>query len=182
MKNKILPFVAALCIALYSSAAVASGCNPNDRKDELTALAMNMYFEARGDGQDADQRMRAMQMVGEVTLNRVESVNYPNSICEVVYQKGQFSWTSKRDKTPHELESWLLALVIAERLLNGDIEYIDNGATHFINPDAVHRMPKWTKRFEEVGRTESHVFYDDNSIRVSRYMPEPIVASAGMRI
>lgn len=182
MKNKILPFVAALCIALYSSAAVAAGCNPDDPRDELIALAKNMYYEARGDGQNTDQRMHAMQMVGEVTLNRVESINYPNSICEVVYQRSQFSWTSRRDKTPHEIESWLLAMTIAERLLNGDIVYIDNGATHFINPNHVSRMPKWTRRFDEVARTESHIFYDDNSERVTVYMPEPTMASAGMRI
>lgn len=182
MKNMILPFVAALCIALYSSAAVAAGCNPNDPTDEMIALAKNMYYEARGDGHSIDQRKHAMQMVGEVTLNRVESVNYPNSICEVVYQKGQFSWTTKKNNTPHEMQSWILALAIAADLLNGNIEYIDNGATHFVNPHAVNKMPKWTRRFEEVARTRGHIFYDDNSVRISKYMPKQITASAGMRI
>jgi len=182
MKNKILPFVAALCIALYSSAAVASGCDPNDPSDQIFALAQNMYFEARGDGHNPEQRMHAMQMVGEVTLNRVESVNYPDTICEVVFQRHQFSWTSRRDKTPHETNSWLAAVTIAERLVSGDIDYIDNGATHFVNPRTVRKMPKWTRRFDEVGRTNSHVFYNDNSARISKFMPEPILASAGMRI
>lgn len=182
MKNKILLFVAALCIALYSSAAVAKGCNPNDPNDELKALALNMYFEARGDGKTTEQRLYAMQMVGEVTLNRVESVNYPDSVCEVVYQKSQFSWTRKRDKTPHEKGSWILALVLAHQLLNGKAEYIDNGATHFVNPKGVSTMPSWTRRFDEVARVGKHVFYTDNSKRVSKYMPEPTKASSGMRI
>lgn len=182
MKNVLLLFVATVCFALYSSAAVAKGCDPNDPKDEITALAKNMYFEARGDGHTAFQRRYAMQMVGEVTLNRVESINYPDSICEVVYQRNQFSWTSKGHKKPKEQESWTVALALAHDLVEGNIDYIDNGATHFVNPNAVRKMPKWTRKFDEVGRTNGHIFYDDNSQRVSKYMPEPIMASAGMRI
>jgi spore germination cell wall hydrolase CwlJ-like protein len=173
--------VATLCIALYSSAAVAKGCNPNDPNDELKALALNMYFEARGDGKTIEQRLYAMQMVGEVTLNRVESVNYPDSICEVVYQESQFSWTRKRDKTPYETKSWLQAVILANRLLNGKVDYIDNGATHFVNLKGVSHVPSWTRRFDEVARVGKHVFYTDNSKRISKYMLEPIKATAGTR-
>lgn len=164
MKKIFLPFVAIVCFALYSSAAVAKGCDPNDRANEIRVLALNMYHEARGEGPIA------MQMVGEVTLNRVASVNYPNSICEVVYQKSQFSWTKKKNQTPLEKESWALAMKIAEKLVNGDIHYIDNGATHFLNPASVSKTPKWARRFEKVGKYGSHVFYDDGSERVDDYM------------
>lgn len=173
MKKYILPFVATLCIALYSSAAVAGKCDPNNRANEIRVLALNMYHEARGEGPIA------MQMVGEVTLNRVASVNYPNSICKVVYQKGQFSWTKKKDQTPHEKESWDLAMKIAEDLVNGDIHYIDNGATHFLNPSSVSKTPKWARRFEKVGKYGSHVFYDDGSERVNIYMLSAHTPSIG---
>lgn len=165
MKKYILPFVATVCFALYSSAAVAKKCDPNNRANEIRVLALNMYHEARGEGPIA------MQMVGEVTLNRVESVNYPNSICGVVYQKGQFSWTRKKDQTPHEKESWDLAMKIASGLVNGDIHYIDNGATHFLNLSDISKTPKWIRRFERVGKYGSHTFYDDGSERVDIYMP-----------
>jgi len=169
MKKFILPFVATVCFALYSSAAVAQKCDPNDRADEIRVLALNMYHEARGEGPIA------MQMVGEVTLNRVESVNYPNSICEVVYQKGQFSWTRKKDQKPNEKESWDLAMKIAEDLVNGDIHYIDNGATHFLNPSDISKTPGWARRFEKVGKYGSHIFYDDGSKRINVYMPSEYV-------
>jgi N-acetylmuramoyl-L-alanine amidase len=164
MKTKILPFVAALCIALYSSAAVANHCDPNDPVDEVTALALNMYFEARGDGDTINERLRSMQMVGEVTLNRVDSDNYPDSICEVVYQRNQFSWTTRKNTKPNDTLSWILAVNLAEQLLDGSADYFNNGATHFINSSAVSRTPRWVKRLDRVGRVGSHVFYTDNSV------------------
>lgn len=162
---KILPFVAALCIALYSSAAVASNCDPHDQNDLIRTLALNMYHEARGQG------VAGMQMVGEVTLNRVASEEFPNNVCEVVYQRSQFSWTRKSKTEPTEHSQWQLALYIAERLLNGDIERFDNGATHFYNPDNESK-PRWAWKFEKVAIIGDHVFYDDGSIKFSYMYPD----------
>lgn len=160
----IKSLVATVCIStLFSSVAVAEDCN---YKKEVKTLALNMYHEARGEGVDA------MQMVGEVTLNRVESNRYPDNICDVVYQRKQFSWThTKEDHTPHEKAVWEEAYSLAEDLLSGEIEYFNNGATHFINPDKVRRIPNWTRKFEVVGEVGSHVFYADNSYREQIYMP-----------
>jgi N-acetylmuramoyl-L-alanine amidase len=146
---KLFNFAATVCIvAFYSTAAVAKEC------DEVKVLALNMYHEARGEGHDG------MQMVGEVTLNRMYHTAYPDNICDVVYQRRQFSWTHmKRDHTPHDQELWELSLELAEALLNGEIEYFDNGATHFLNPRLVTRMPRWTRIYETVGQVGNHRFY-----------------------
>jgi N-acetylmuramoyl-L-alanine amidase len=126
-----------------------------DFDKQVEVLALNMYHEARGEGTDA------MQMVGEVTLNRVDHPRYPNDICSVVYQRRQFSWTHmRRDHTPYEEEVWQEALELAENLLLGELELFDNGATHFLNPNAVRSMPRWTRRFEQVGQIGNHVFYE----------------------
>jgi N-acetylmuramoyl-L-alanine amidase len=151
---KLFTFVATVCIAstLVSTAAVAGGC------DEVEVLALNMYHEARGEGHDG------MQMVGEVTLNRVDHDSYPNDICDVVYQRSQFSWVhTRRDHTPRESEVWEEALDIAERLLNDDIERFDNGATHFLNPRTVSQLPRWAREFEMVGQIGNHRFYAKRS-------------------
>jgi spore germination cell wall hydrolase CwlJ-like protein len=145
---RLFTFVATVCIAFYSTAAVAEEC------DEVEVLALNMYHEARGEGHDG------MQMVGEVTLNRMYHTAYPDNICDVVYQRRQFSWTHmKRDHTPHDQELWELSLELAEALLNGEIEYFDNGATHFLNPRLVTRMPRWTRVYDVVGQVGNHRFY-----------------------
>lgn len=145
---KKLIFAATVCIAIFSTAAVADDC------DEVKVLALNMYHEARGEGPDG------MQMIGEVTLNRVERPEYPNTVCDVVYQRSQFSWVSKKkNHNPSEDETWAEALAIAEGLLNGDIDRFDNGATHFLNPDRLSKMPNWSSRLDKVGSIGNHVFY-----------------------
>lgn len=126
-----------------------------DPEEQIEVLALNMYHEARGEGIDS------MQMVGEVTLNRVNHHRYPNDICSVVYQPSQFSWTRViKNHEPSEEKSWKKALEISESLLNEELELFDNGATHFLNPNKVSRMPLWTKSFEVVGKMGNHVFYE----------------------
>jgi spore germination cell wall hydrolase CwlJ-like protein len=149
---RIFKFAATVCIATFvSTAAVAGEC------DEIRVLALNMYHEARGEGSDG------MQMVGEVTLNRVEHPSYPNNICNVVYQRSQFSWVRMRsDHTPHEQDLWEQSLELAEGLLNDDIEKFNNGATHFLNPSMLSRLPRWAREYEVVGQIGNHVFYVQN--------------------
>jgi N-acetylmuramoyl-L-alanine amidase len=122
--------------------------------DEKTALALNMYHEARGEGSDG------MAMVGEVTLTRVAHPRFPNTVCEVVYQRRQFSWTGVvKDHTPYETKVWEEALEIAEAMLAGTYEFFDTGATHYINPGLLSRKPSWTRSMERIGRVGNHVFY-----------------------
>jgi spore germination cell wall hydrolase CwlJ-like protein len=145
-----IKFAATVClIALFvSTAAVADNC------DEVTVLALNMYHEARGEGHDG------MQMVGEVTLNRVEHPSYPNNICDVVYQRRQFSWVlTRNDHTPHDTQMWNEALQISENLLNDEIDRFNNGATHFLNPDMLETLPRWVHELNYIGRIGNHVFY-----------------------
>lgn len=144
--------IAILAAILFAIAQpVSAGCD-YDRQVEV--LALNMYHEARGEGPDG------MQMVGEVTLNRVGHDRYPDNICDVVYQRRQFSWVHTRsDHTPRDSEAWEAAVEIAEGLLSGDIDRFDNGATHFLNPDLVTRIPRWAREFDLVGSIGNHVFY-----------------------
>lgn len=55
--------------------------------DDLYLLAKLIYAEAGSDWLSEDFRL----CVGEVVLNRVASPEFPNSISEVVYQKGQYA-------------------------------------------------------------------------------------------
>ena len=67
----------------------------------LLCLALNVYFEARS------EPIAGKIAVAEVTLNRVASQDYPNTICEVVLQENQngcsFSWwCDKKSDVPAE--------------------------------------------------------------------------------
>lgn len=147
---RVIKFVATVCIALsLSTAAVAGGC---DDSKELQALALNIYHEARGEPE------KGMRMVGEVTINRVASSRYPDTVCAVVYQKSQFSWVStKRNATPKEQEAWEKSLEIARDLLNDNKASYPHLATHFVNLNVV--KPNWIRKFDKVGTIGDHTFY-----------------------
>lgn len=149
---RLFTFAATVCIALsLSTAAVAGGC---DASNELQALALNIYHEARGESEEG------MRMVGEVTINRVSSSHYPDTICEVVYQDCQFAWTClKKNKTPKEKEAWQKSLEIAQELLDENVASYSHLATHFVNKHDLKRLPGWLRKLEKVETIGDHTFY-----------------------
>jgi spore germination cell wall hydrolase CwlJ-like protein len=122
---------------------------------ERKCLALNIYFESRGESQVGQE------FIGWVTLNRVLNSDFPNDICAVVWQDGQFSWTKdgKSDK-PAEPAAWATAQTIADQLLlsYGVDRDPTEGATYF---HAGYVSPDWAKRFERVVRIDNHIFYAD---------------------
>jgi hypothetical protein len=52
----------------------------HERTQDLNCLTKNIYHEARGEPVDGQYA------VAEVTMNRVASKHYPNTVCDVVYQ------------------------------------------------------------------------------------------------
>jgi len=63
--------------------------------DDLSLLARLIYADAGSDWLSQDFRM----CVGEVVLNRVASPEFPDSLYDVIYQKGQYSCTLRSDFT-----------------------------------------------------------------------------------
>jgi spore germination cell wall hydrolase CwlJ-like protein len=78
--------------------------------DDRIALACNIYWEAR------TESVEGMMAVVAVTMNRVNSPKFPDTVSEVVWQYKQFSWT--RDglpDRPRHAPSWRKALAMASR-------------------------------------------------------------------
>ena len=119
----------------------------------LMCLALNIYHEARSED------IASQIAVAEVTMNRVESKYYPNTVCGVVKQKDQFSWywDSKSDK-PYEKKAFEISLDIAERMLSERDYYIVVGkdATHY---HASYVSPYWSKKLERLKKVGTHIFY-----------------------
>src|SRR5699024_3882114 len=81
---------------------------------EWECLAEAIYFEARGES------VRGQFAVGEVILNRVDSTAYPDSICGVVNQGCQFTYTCDgRPETVHERAAWRRVGKVARLLIDG---------------------------------------------------------------
>ena len=139
---------------------------------ERTCLAMNIYYEARGES------LHGQEAVAYVTTARAKdnlSEFGGPSICGVVFQRNvredgkliaEFSWTSTRSlaERPRKVVPWNNAWRIAERWLNGDGEVGEllTGARYYLNPE--HASPAglcWFKRNAvPLGPTVgNHAFY-----------------------
>jgi spore germination cell wall hydrolase CwlJ-like protein len=111
-----------------------------DRKKQVECLARNMYFEARG------EPTAGQLAVGIVTINRVKARHYPDTICGVVNQPYQFSWTiGNKNGRIHQPEVYAEIKVLANLLYdsyyaNENFPDLVDGATHF-HTNAVD--PNW---------------------------------------
>jgi len=123
-----------------------------DATAELHCLALNIYHEARS---ESDEGKFA---VAQVTLNRVRSHRYPDSVCKVVWQRGQFSWTRDgRSDRPRNLRAWEEALWVATTAYDFNPLNMVGRATHY---HAVYVRPFWSVAHRRVGRIGQHIFYE----------------------
>lgn len=117
------------------------------QQKQVQCLAKNVYHEARG------EPYKGQVAIALVTLNRVYSDLYPDTICSVVYQKGQFSWTKNESKI-RDNESWNTAVNIAYKVL-AEYDHLKKfGATHFHNKGV---SPRW--KLKQISTIGNHVFY-----------------------
>lgn len=100
-------------VLLGASCVVDASLVPNCEEhidDDQIALACNIYWEARTESYEG------MMAVVAVTMNRVGSPHYPNTVAEVVWQNKQFSWTHDGlPDRPRNKVSWSQAMAIAKR-------------------------------------------------------------------
>lgn len=118
---------------------------------KIDCLAMNIYHESR------NQILEGQLAVAHVTMNRVKHKYWPNEVCDVVYQKKQFSWTFlKKDTTPYEKDAWDQAIFIAKDVLYGNTIDPTEGATFFHTPSV---KPSWAEQMQMSKKIGNHIFY-----------------------
>lgn len=150
-------------LLILITAAVRGYAAPQNSNQDLHCLALNIYHEARSES------LAGQYAVADVVLNRVESRDYPNTICGVVYQakmweghpvrdKCQFSWyCDGKSDTPQETDAWYRSLMIAVNIVHQNkFRGLTEGATHY-HTDYVN--PKWNKSMDFIGRIGDHLFY-----------------------
>jgi N-acetylmuramoyl-L-alanine amidase len=134
---------------------------PNDRPS-LSCLALNVYFEARG------EPLAGQYAVAEVTMNRVASGRYPATVCGVVHEKrwdsirgryvSAFSWTEFGDLPTPKGREWQQAVAVAKAVYYGKHKPTLNGALHY---HATYVEPSWSKGEVPVARIGKHLFYNN---------------------
>lgn len=135
-------------------------------EEDLYCLALNVYFEARG------EPIEGKYAVAEVVMNRAQHADYPNTLCGVikdgyyhswnpdipVRHRCQFSWwcDGKADD-PVNGEAFEESLYVAQDVLTNDqYESIVDYALFY---HAEYVQPKWAERFELASTIGSHRFY-----------------------
>ena len=116
----------------------------------LDCLARNVYYEARGES------LLGQYAVAEVTMNRRASRFYPKTVCEVVFQREAFSWTSLRNLEEPDGPAWKRAVRVAEDVYYQRRPATMHGVTHY---HATYVQPDWSKERQQVARIGKHVFY-----------------------
>lgn len=135
--------------------------------EEVYCLGQAIYHEARGEPD------RGQWAVASVILNRVESRQYPNSVCGVVFQNAhlpnrcQFSFAcdGRPDDGGHgnliDRQSWvkshLLATIAYDKFLQGKRH--EEGLTTAMHFHTTSVQPGWASAYVAVATIGAHIFY-----------------------
>lgn len=119
--------------------------------EQWRCLTEALYFEARGEPD------RGVFAVAEVILNRVDSPAFPDSVCNVIAQAGQFSYRFDGNSDAiRDQASWDRVGRVARLMLDGAPRSLTNGATYY-HTTAVR--PAWARRFAQTTQIGPHLFY-----------------------
>lgn len=138
--------------------------------NEIMCMSYNIYHEAR------NESIQGQIAVGNVTLNRVASNKFPNTVCDVVYQAKHSKWWKEthNKKVPERNKcqfSWYCDgksdAIKEEKIFNEIVElssdlllgkYLDNtsGALWY---HADYVKPDWANHYMKTKSIETHIFY-----------------------
>ena len=139
--------------------------------EDKVCLQQNIFFESR------NQSTLGQVAVAWVTLNRMESAQYPNSICGVVKQghtdgngnmirnKCQFSWycDGKSDNISDNViaqRAWEDAGLVTEVVLLDWARSKASPVKDAVMYHADYVKPYWASSYDRVTKIDSHIFYE----------------------
>lgn len=119
-------------------------------QQDVDCLAKNIYMEARG------EPLEGQIAVAQVTLNRVRSKQFQNTVCGVVYANKQFSWTNNKHKKVRDQKAYDTAVTLARAVLTKSIPLPDFKALYFHTRQV---KPYWNRKKQVVAVIGNHIFY-----------------------
>jgi spore germination cell wall hydrolase CwlJ-like protein len=136
-----------------------------ERDRQLKCLAQNIYYEAGW------EPFEGKVAVAQVTLNRARSGQFPEDICQVVFQKThfeakivcQFSWYCDQPTRarPINQDAFNESYEVAKRVLLEGFRLESIKTALFYHADYVN--PRWGK--EQVAKIGRHIFYSDRKLQ-----------------
>lgn len=122
---------------------------PTRPTNATVCLAQALFFEARGEPAEG------LQAVAATVFNRVEHADYASSICGVVYQPYQYSWTLIRENWARRPPTKFIRL--AKEFIQNRAKLQDQyPVTHYHHAN-IH--PTWANTLEYITTIGQHKFY-----------------------
>ena len=152
---------AALNIVLAVMMTAGLPVEDQELQADIYCGAHNIYFEAGA------EPIEGMMAIADVTINRKESTRWPDSICNVVWQDKQFSWThdGKSDNiplgSPYQVQIWSKAVYAFVMAMIDPHDYSDC-ATHYANK---YIRPWWISDMTVTTEIGNHRFYNEHRSR-----------------
>lgn len=114
-------------------------------------LALNVYYEA------GVEHHIGKLAIANVTINRLNTGRWGDSLCDVVYAASQFSWTATAEKLPKPTgPSWAESRKAARHAIEGKrIESLGKALYYH----ASYVTPYWRKQTAKIQQIGRHIFY-----------------------
>lgn len=144
---------------LIISAVLTSASVPGAGVKELTCMTEAIIWEAGGES------YAGKKAVANVIINRTKSEKFPDTICGVVRQRGQFDYHAIKRKSWPKLTPALQkqiedSVAIAIKATEGQLVDNTHGATYYLNPKTATDTG-WVRRLKRTKQIENHVFFRD---------------------
>lgn len=117
---------------------------------DIHCLAQNIYHEARSES------LGGQVAVAQVTINRVKATNFKKSVCQIVFQPNQFSWTLDKRLKVRDTKAWKASVAVATAVLTNSVKLPNFTATHY-HTKAVN--PRWNRDKTILAVIGNHIFY-----------------------
>lgn len=148
----MIQYVICLVALIFSLAAFAV---PPVPPDDLRCMADNIYFESTG------EPLVGQALVGISVMERVKDKRWPDTICGVIYQHKQYSWTAEERKAIEDKESYKLIEYLSQKLLENRDKTPVIKVTNYLRCDWRPKV-EWWKSMTFLGQIGDHCFYEDN--------------------
>ena len=136
-------FFITLQLFIFNYSSAGTSCrNPQNTSQ---CMVCNCYNEA------GNQGYQGQVEVGKVVMSRVGLPHWPNSVCNVVRQRKQFSWFNRyatRRSVPSNHS--------CNRAAQEALRFRGCSADHY---HATYVRPRGRRRMTRVSRVQSHIFY-----------------------
>ncbi len=159
VQDSAVAMAAAIAAKTDATLKAAKSDQPMERLlTEHRCLAEALYYEARGEG------VEGQKAVAEVVFRRMQTGNYGNSICAVVYEGAnkkvcQFSFTCSGEMLKKRApNAWRNAEMLAARIMTNEVHLtgITEGATNY---HSVSVQPEWANELQRTVQIGNHIFY-----------------------